>query len=48
MKRPRILVVEDETDLQELIRHHLARERYDVVTAGDGETDRKLGPGIRG
>ena len=38
MKRPRILVVEDEPDLQELIRHHLARERYDVATAGDGET----------
>jgi DNA-binding response OmpR family regulator len=38
MKRPRILVVEDEPDLQELVRHHLARERYDVVTAGDGET----------
>jgi DNA-binding response OmpR family regulator len=37
MKRPRILVVEDEPDLQELVRHHLARERYDVVTAGDGE-----------
>jgi DNA-binding response OmpR family regulator len=38
MKRPRILVVEDEPDLQELVRHHLARERYDVATAGDGET----------
>ncbi|MCK6478765.1 MAG: response regulator [Planctomycetaceae bacterium] len=38
MKRPRILVVEDEPDLQELVRHNLARERYDVVTAGDGET----------
>src|SRR5258706_8909040 len=38
MKRPRILIVEDEPDLQELVRHHLARERYDVATAGDGET----------
>jgi DNA-binding response OmpR family regulator len=37
MKRPRILVVDDEPDLVELVRHHLARERYDVVTAGDGE-----------
>jgi len=38
MKRPRILVVEDEPDLQELVRHHLAREKYDVAVAGDGET----------
>ena len=38
MKRPRILIVEDEPDLQELVRHHLARERYDVAAAGDGET----------
>ncbi|MHC4820925.1 MAG: response regulator, partial [Planctomycetota bacterium] len=38
MKQPRILVVDDEPDLVELVRHHLARERYDVVTASDGET----------
>jgi two-component system phosphate regulon response regulator PhoB len=38
MKKPRILVVEDEPDLVELVRHHLAREHYDVVTASDGET----------
>ncbi len=37
MKRPRILVVDDEPDLVELVRHRLARERYDVATAGDGE-----------
>jgi two-component system phosphate regulon response regulator PhoB len=37
VKRPRILVVDDEPDLLELVRHHLARERYDVVTAADGE-----------
>lgn len=38
MKKSRILVVDDEPDLVELVRHHLAREHYDVVTAGDGET----------
>ena len=38
MKRARILVVDDEPDIVELIRHHLARERYEVITAGDGET----------
>jgi len=37
MKQPRILVVDDEPDLAELVRHHLARERYDVVVVGDGE-----------
>ncbi len=36
MQRPRVLVVDDEPDLLELVRHHLARERYDVVTAVDG------------
>lgn len=38
MKRSRILVVDDEPDLVELVRHHLTREHYEVVTAGDGET----------
>jgi DNA-binding response OmpR family regulator len=38
MKKSRILVVDDEPDLVELVRHHLAREHYDVVTAADGET----------
>jgi two-component system phosphate regulon response regulator PhoB len=38
MKRSRILVVDDEPDLVELVRHHLVREHYEVVTAGDGET----------
>jgi two-component system phosphate regulon response regulator PhoB len=38
MKKSRILVVDDEPDLVELVRHHLAREHYDVVTASDGET----------
>ncbi len=38
MKKSRILVVDDEPDLVELVRHHLVREHYEVVTAGDGET----------
>ena len=38
MKQARILVVDDEPDLVELVRHHLAREHYEVATAGDGET----------
>lgn len=38
MKKARILVVDDEPDLVELVRHHLQREHYEVVTAGDGET----------
>jgi len=38
MKKARILVVDDEPDLLELVRHNLAREHYDVVTANNGET----------
>jgi DNA-binding response OmpR family regulator len=37
MKRARILVVDDEPDLVELLKHHLVREHYEVYTAGDGE-----------
>jgi DNA-binding response OmpR family regulator len=38
MKKARILVVDDEPDLVELVRHHLQREHYEVITASDGET----------
>jgi two-component system phosphate regulon response regulator PhoB len=38
MKKARILVVDDEPDLVELVRHHLQREHYEVITATDGET----------
>jgi DNA-binding response OmpR family regulator len=38
MKKARILVVDDEPDLVELVRHHLQREHYEVITAADGET----------
>lgn len=30
--------MDDEPDLVELVRHHLVREHYEVVTASDGET----------
>jgi len=33
---PRVLVVEDEQDVAELIRYNLAKEGYDVVVVGNG------------
>lgn len=33
----KILVIEDETDIRELIHFHLFKENYEVVLAGDGE-----------
>ena len=42
MRKPRILVVDDEPDLVELIRYHLVREHYEVVCAHDGETALQL------
>ncbi|MCC6580642.1 MAG: response regulator transcription factor [Phycisphaeraceae bacterium] len=36
-QRPRILVVEDEQDLQEVLRYALAREGYQVICADTGE-----------
>lgn len=38
MKKPLILVVDDEPHLVELIKHHLTREHYEVDIAKDGET----------
>jgi two-component system, OmpR family, alkaline phosphatase synthesis response regulator PhoP len=35
--RPYILVIEDEEDIRELVRHHLERERYRVIEAETGE-----------
>jgi two-component system alkaline phosphatase synthesis response regulator PhoP len=37
MKRGRILVVDDEPDLLELVKHQLQKEHYEVTTAQDGE-----------
>ena len=34
----RILVVDDETALVELVRSYLEREQYEVLTAADGRT----------
>ncbi len=38
MARKKILVVDDERDLLEIIAFNLRREQYDVLTAEDGET----------
>lgn len=37
MTRKTIFIVEDEEDILELIRFHLAREGYNVLSAGNGE-----------
>ena len=37
MKRGRILIVDDEPDLLELVKHQLGKEHYEVTTAQDGE-----------
>ena len=37
MKRERVLVIEDESDILELLRFNLKKEGYDVDTATDGE-----------
>ena len=36
MQRPKILVVDDEAPILELVRGYLEREGFEVVTAGDG------------
>ncbi len=38
MARERILVVEDEEDIQELMSYNLGKEGYDVICADDGES----------
>jgi DNA-binding response OmpR family regulator len=40
--KEKILVVEDEKDIARLIRHTLAKERFRVTCAGDGETGLRL------
>ena len=37
MSKAKILVVDDEEDILELVKHHLAREGYQIVCAGTGE-----------
>lgn len=38
MDKKKILIVEDEADIRELLRYHLEREGFDVLEAGDGTT----------
>ena len=45
--KEKILVVEDERDLARLIRHTLAKERFRVTCAGDGESGLKLARELR-
>ncbi|MBI1338021.1 MAG: response regulator [Phycisphaera sp.] len=42
LSRPRLLVVEDEQDLLDLLRYNLERDGYEVVTAVNGERALKL------
>lgn len=42
MAREKILVIEDEIDIQELIRYNLAKEKYLVSYVGSGEEGLKL------
>ncbi|MBN1444017.1 MAG: response regulator, partial [Planctomycetes bacterium] len=37
MKKERVLVIEDEEDIREVVEYNLAREGYDVLTCRDGE-----------
>jgi len=43
----RILVVEDEQDVAELLRYHLSKEGYDVVVAGNGQDAVKRARDVR-
>ncbi|MBD3162289.1 MAG: response regulator [Candidatus Eisenbacteria bacterium] len=42
MSKGTILVVEDESDIEELIRYHLERENYRVLATGSGEEAVKM------
>jgi two-component system phosphate regulon response regulator PhoB len=42
MNRPKILIVEDEPDLRDLLRHHLAREGFEIHETGDGHEALRL------
>ena len=37
MDKPRVLIIEDEKDLRQLLRYHLEKENYDVLAAESGE-----------
>ena len=42
MQKEKILVVDDEEDISELVRYNLASEGYDVICAGSGEEAGRL------
>lgn len=42
MAKEKILVVDDEEDILELLRYNLVREGYDVISAVSGETGREI------
>ena len=42
MAKPKILIIEDETDIRELIHYNLSREGYQVHVAGSGEEGLEL------
>ena len=37
MSKNKVMIIEDEADIRELIRHNLSREGFDVACMGDGE-----------
>ena len=41
-QRPKVLIIEDEEDIRELVRYNLARERYEILEAETGEEGFKL------
>ena len=45
MAKERILVVDDEEDILELVRYNLAREGYQVSCSETGERALKMAPG---
>jgi two-component system phosphate regulon response regulator PhoB len=42
VKRPQILIIEDEEDIRELVRYNLTRERYEILESETGEAGLKL------
>ena len=42
MSKERLLVVEDDTDIRELMRHTMAREGYEITSTASGEEGLKL------
>jgi two-component system, OmpR family, phosphate regulon response regulator PhoB len=47
MSKPKILVVDDETDLLQLVRYNLLKEGFEVFCAADGKTALELAWGKR-